>query len=66
MLFVLPLPAEVLNQVVVPRPVRRRGRHQPPHSVQLVVAREDQRLPRHGARALVVLDLLVTALDEHV
>ena len=49
-----------------PGPVHRRGRHQPAHGVQLVIAREDQRLPRHGARALRVLHLLVTALDEHV
>ena len=56
----------VLDQIVAPRPFHRCDCHQPAHGVKLVIAREDQRLPRHRARAAVVFDLLVAALHEHV
>ena len=56
----------VLDEIVAPRSVRRGGCDQAAHGVQLVIAREDQRLALHGARALIVLDLLVAALDEHI
>ena len=56
----------MLDEVVVPWPLGARGRDQPGHGVELVVAREDQGLALHGPDALGVLDLLLTRLQEDV
>ena len=55
-------PGRVLDEVVAPRPMRPRVRHQRGHGVELVVAREDHRL-LHAQLARVV-PLLVAVEEE--
>ena len=56
----------VLDQVVPARPLAAGRRHELPHGIELVVAREDQRfLGDASLAALAVVDLLLLLLDEH-
>jgi hypothetical protein len=58
----------MLDEVVVPRPLGPRRHHQPPHGVELVVAREDHRLDLHLATTVgaLLLDLQVDEAGENV
>ena len=55
----------VLNQIVTARTMGLRVGDQGTHRVQLMIAREDHRLPAYRAHALIGLDLLLLHLQVH-